>query len=493
MPPTISTAPPPAAKPNKPAKQKKPKDVKPKEEPQAAQERPIVYPTVEAKVYAGEDAITADLAKQVLLNWETEKEFQLRSIAENPGTKPEQWAFADFLLVDEDGQKVNCWNNLDNRPFDLNWCRGLAQTILNGQWAGPTTVPGGTVNGSTVVISQTGKVESGQHSLVALVLAWQTWWKNKKAWPFWEDFANGPVIETIVVTGVSEDRRVMSSIDNCKPRSVSDVFYTSDLFRKLVSADRKHCSRMLAAAVDLLWKRTDTKGYKTNSEVVPFVDRHGKLIKAIDHLFVEDCAADGRKISNLKLSSGQCAALCYLMGCSTSDGDAYRNGFPPQEKGLDWSNWDKAKQFFALLGGSNEMEPVRKALLSLQGSDPTDEQNLGMGGRLPEKLAILAKAAAVFFGDNPRPITDEDVKLNYNTLDDKGAKLPDGQIKLLDAADFGGIDVPEKVKIPDPPAPAPEQITADAAEQRKERAREVLAKINAMRTGAKPAQPLSTK
>lgn len=506
MPQAPTKAPAPAAK--KPANGKKaPAKAAPAattEERSSTSDRPIIYKTVESQICQGADAITAQVAKDIL-GWETEKEYAERKVKENPGTKLEAWTYGDaFMLKDEHGNKVNCWNNMDNRPFDEQWSRGLAQTILRRQWAGPTTIPGETVNGSTIVISRTGKVESGQHSLVAVILAHQMWEKNRKAHDQWAE--PGPVIETIVITGISEDSRVLMTVDNCKPRSESDVFYTSELFRNLLPVDRKECSRMLATAVDVLWRRTHTQGYKTHSEVVGFVDRHKKLLKGVEHLFVENSSKSepSRKIAKLRISAGMGAALCYLMGASgpKTDGDVYRNRMPPSEKDIDWERWDKAKEFWALLGSSPQFKIVRTALARLVDSS-NEGDNIGLGGREPEKVAILAKAWDTFLNYDAELGVDmfsEDdlleggaLALSYNDLDDKGNKLPDGQVKLLDIADFEGIDCPDRKlnEPPPPPPPSPEELEAKKQEEKRRRAEEEQAKINQLRADkGKPAAPV---
>ncbi len=498
-------------------------------------ERPILYPIVQCEICAGTDAINVDIAKQIL-GWQTEDEYALFMTAENPGIKDSDpyimpggsittfgkaKEFGDiFMLKDEEGNKIRCHNNLDNRPFDEGWSRGLAQSILNFQWAGPLTIsepvkgtynpdpnaapvtidgieygpgdeitlPAGTVNGSTIVISRTAKVESGQHSLVGLVLAWQAWWKDRKKYPAWADSTGGPVLETIIITGISEDRRVLMTVDNCKPRSEADVFYTSPLFQSLTPGDRKECSRMLAAAVDLLWKRTKRQGYRTHAEVCGFVEGHMKLLKCIEHLFVENASKGGRKISSLRLSAGQCAALCYLMGCSgpKTDSDEYRNGTPPKEKGkhLDWSLFDRAKEFFGMLGAAPELQPVRVMLKSLVDSGVPDESGIevqGLGGRANEKLAVLAKAWAVF--KEGHEIEGADLKLEYHEDEETG------ELKLMTMADFGGIDVPDKAPSIDPPAPSEDELEKRKEEECKKRVEEAAAKIAAIRAGKSGGKP----
>lgn len=527
-------------------------------------DRPIIYPVLRAELCVGDLALTEAQCKQAL-GWETEREYQTRAMAANPGTTAETYSYGEaFMLRDEEGNKVRCTNNLDNRPFDEAWSRSLAQVILNGQWAGaltiseplqgiysehcepveidgvvynpgdPITVPAGTINGSSIVISRTGRVESGQHSMVACILAYQLWWKNRKAYPFWAEDPQGPRIETILVTGVSEDRRVLMSIDNCKPRSEADVFYTSEMFRSLLPSDRKECSRMLATCVDFFWKRTGAKGYKTHPEVVALVERHPKLLKCIEHLFQENRAVKrlgeieqkkdgwyvlagirrtgpyptkdeaeannpvvgGRMISNLRLSPGQAAAMCYLMGCSSSDGDAYRNNSPPREKGLDWKLWDKAKEFWAKIGAGEELKEVRIALGKLIDSGSEDDPT-SLGGRAQEKLAVLSKAWDIF--KLGMPILPGDLALNYtklryNAASQTSSPIPDGGLELIDRADFGGIDIPERLKgeeLGEAPKSA-EELEAAKEEERRRHAQETLNKMAQLRAADKD-KPLAPR
>jgi hypothetical protein len=423
-------------------------------------------------------------------------------VKENPNSKPEHWLFGDvYHCKDAFGNKVRANYNANNRSFDDTWCEDLEHTLLSGQWAGPLTIPGETVNGETIRISRYGRVLSGQHQLTAVWRADQKLQKLRAAgavdkYPFWKDKVPFPlpgvVLETLVVVGLSEDPRVLMTIDYCKPRTLADVFYTSPLFRTKSGSERKELSRMLSAATDLLWTRTDTKGYKTHPEAVAFVERHKRLLKCVEHIFAENDPA-GRHISKLGLSPGQCAAMYYLMACSgdETDGDAYRNGFPPSEtvtdaEGkhvLDWSLWDKARDFWVEFAGSQEFLPVRTALTMLMVSTPDSEENQGMGGKAPEKLAIISKAWERYkdHPSNAGPAFDAEDLVDGGILDlaysntgppDKDGFthiLPDGRITLIDLADFGGIDCPEAVALgqrsrtdrtasPSPPTPTKEEI-----------------------------------
>lgn len=474
----------------KPAAKKtaaKPKKAPPVEEKKQETTREIIYPDVEAQVCVLDNAITVEKAK-AYLGWETEKDFAKRCMEANPGSTLDAWKFDDTMttLLDEDKQKVICWNNTENRPFDDAWCRSLAQDILNRNWAGPLTIPGETVNGETITISRTGQVKSGQHRLIALILAAQMWMKNRKRWDRWD---TEPALETIVIKGISDSKLVAMTVDNCKPRSEADVFYTSALFDTLIPQERKECSRMLANAADFLWARTDTKGYKTHTEIVAFVDRHKRIVECMEHLFKANSKANNRAIASLGVSAGQCASVFYMMASSGegTDGDVYRNGLPPSEKGLDWSMWDKAAEFWSLIGKDDQFTHVRYALNRLHESDAEggdNGDNIGLGGRKDERWAIISKAWDVF--KIGMPVMLEDVKLNYTTLDEEGNQLPEGKEVLLDFADFGGIDVPQVKKTtmkqihqaPDPIAPTPEELEKlkeEAVKRRAENAKKILA------------------
>ncbi len=432
------------------------------------------------------------------LGWETEKEFQARKMKEVPGSKPEVWVFGDvFHCKDVSGQKVRTNCNANNRPFDEGWCEELIHTVLHGQWAGPHTIPGETVNGETIRISRYGRVLSGQHSMTGCILA-DEWLHKSRAeigldaanakFPTWANH-NHVFIETVVIKGMSEDPRVLMTVDYVKPRSVADVFYTSDVFRDSNPTERKELCRMLALATDLLWTRTDAQGYRTHPEVVGFLERHKRLLECVTHIHQENRAE--KIIVKLRLSPGQCSALCYLMsaaGTSDEDSDAYRNMEPPTEKGIDFSLQDRAQDFWTLLGSGPDFLPVRLALGKLVDSDPTSADNLGLGGRMSEKMAILA-GAWERFRDHPAaagpPFSNDDLGPDgclcptYSDLDDQGNKLPDGQIKLLDVPDFHGIDCPEVVVksgkrgrsgTPLPPPPTKEEIERATEEALKRRA-----------------------
>jgi len=440
--------------------------------PAAPEPRIIVYDRVGITEYSTSSEhgplTIADMKE--MLGWETEKEYQARAVRDKPESKPEHWLYGDdYHCKNTDDEKVRTWRNANNRSFDDKWSEALEQTLLNGQWAGPLTIPGETVNGETIRISRYGSVLSGQHQMTAAIRANERLQKARTnpatidKYPFWNGHAE-VVLESIVITGLSEDPHVLMTIDYVKPRTSADVFFTSAVFREKTQSERKEYCRMLAVAVDLLWDRTDAQGYKTHPEIVGFVERHKKLLGCVDHLAKVN--GTGRRISKLYLSAGQCAALCYLMSTSSpdTDGDVYRNGFPPSESvvgadnqpAIDWWYRDKATEFWEKLAGDRWFLPVRMALERIVKSAADNENNQGLGGTLQEKLAILARAWEIFrnhANNAGPPFTHDDLteegalSLSYIDLDDKGNRLPDDQIKLLDVADFYGIDCPDsKIK-----------------------------------------------
>lgn len=444
----------------------KPAAEQPKPDPKGGE---VLYPEFAVKAKIGADAITYEVMKDILW-WESEPEYTARMVALNPKIKEDAAKFSDKLLaqkgvevlcLDEEGRKVVCWNNAHNRPFDLPWAMRYKQEFLNGCWA---------VNGEAFIIGDRGNVLSGQKRGVGFMLAVQAWRKDpekyKEVWP------TEPVYETVLAIGVKEDSRTVATLDNGQPRSDADTIFTSEIYAGLSPAGKKECSRMLAKATDFLWARTgEARGhegqvvYKTPSEAARFREDHPKLMKAVKHLYEEN---KDRAISGLKLSPGMCAAICYMQGCSTSDGDSYRAGDPPVEKGLKWDNWTKAQEFWTELakagsegkGQSKLHAAVATALGMLV--DPDD----GTQGRLSEKLVILAKAWELFAAG--KKFNESDLEIGYVERDGKTILDPDQTLG------FGGIDLgPGKPKA----AEEPEVTEPEAKATREQIAKEAIQRV----------------
>lgn len=451
---TPAQAPAPATPAEQPAEPKAaPKGRKPKVVLQATQ-RPIVYKEIKATLFlAGSEKgpITAALAKK-LMGWETEKEFAARLMQGNPELTEDACKFdkktADGQTVNSfcenvAGEKVACWNNVGNRPFDQSHGDSLAQDILFRKWADSRNGANMSINGESIVLTVTGRVDSGQHRLYGVIRAFELWEANPKKYPLWQE---PPSIEGLVVAGVSENPLVTQTIDNTKPRGLDDVLCTSFTFKDLKDpTDKKTMGRYLAGAIDVLWQRTgvpykgETKIHQTHSASLDFLSRHARLERYVKHIFDEDA---NRSIALLRLGRGEMAAVCYLMATSGTDAKAYLG--TRKESKCDFAMESKAEGFFVQLvldsrniaAGKTAKGPLTAVVHAL-GNLADDET--GLGGRRQEKLAIIARAWAIY--KNGKDVRDADVKLEYHT-NDLGVKhlMPDANGYLNW---FGGIDVGE--------------------------------------------------
>ncbi len=455
--------------------------------PQVEEIRDILYPDIQVKCFwegSADGAMSYDIMKAIL-GWESEPEYTARMLQEQPGLKPEQAMFTKELWDDSNnfrniaGHKVVCWNNDHNRPFDESTAKRYSQEVLTRNWAGPTTFPGETVNGETLIVSRTGRVESGQHRGIGYMWAVETWRKQQMKWiPNWPD---EPVFETIVVFGVSENPKVIRTLDNVRPRTSTDVIYTSGIFDRKAdgtqtsSVEKKECSRMLAKAIDFLWQRTgaggeagQTKIYQTHAEALGFEERHPKLLDCVKHIFEENAS---RALSKLRISPGICAGMLYLMGSSSTDAETNAKYFSMEhrdESVLDWENWDRATEFWVTLAsGAGEAIPITTALKSLVDEDGAD-------GRMIEKVAILTKAWQMF--SQHEPIEFATPPLKY-TIRDGRTVLDEGP-----ECSLGGIDIGlEKAKAAAEHVPTPEELEEAKKANRKAAAEELTSKLQGMR------------
>lgn len=406
--------------------------------PLKGKERPILYPVYKVDIccnpvdgtnYAG--PLTAAKAKK-LLRWETESEFFQRRSASDPKMTEKKCRFGDdYLLKNYAGEKVRCWSNARNRPFDPTHAGKLAQDILNRNWE---------LNLENIIIGCTGLVLSGQHRLCALILAVEEWYatkvqNNKSHWEeFWEE---EPYLETTIAFGAKETDKVMRTYDNVKTRTLADTIFTSPFFGRITSSeDRKEVCKMMDSAVDLLWKRTkqatNWSKYQTHSSSLDFLDKHPKIEACVKHIFDNN---ENRIISNLKLNPGACAGMMYLMGSGSTDGEEYYYPqSPKEEKQLKWDHWDKATEFWnGLVDSKNEgFNVLRNTLSSLQVSlsDMLD------GAVVPEKVKqmVLSIAWNVFL---------EEQDINEEMLDLKkyiGYNEKKERLMISEEPTVGGID-----------------------------------------------------
>lgn len=388
---------------------------------------------------------------KVLLGWETESQYKKRMEEEakatgdvTKGAKRIAGFGDEYTLKDFNGEKVKCWNNDGNRPLTEAHAFALAQSVLLGNWR---------LNLETFIISRTARVTSGQHRGIGFVLACQLWAKDPKWRKKWKE---EPVLETLVAFGGSDDPDTIQTIDNVRPRSLSDIFYTSPIFAGIGTQDRQDCSRYLSGAVRVLWKRlgegdeeiVDDKKFQTHPASLDFVETHPRIKECVRYMFNKNRAGgEGMQISGLNLDPGHSAAMLYLMGSSKSSPEAYTKA-NKTEKGVDWGTYGKAVEFWdRLINRDDSMEPVINVLGQLV--DP--DSGLG-GGRPSEKAAVIAKAWYLFAAG--KKITEDGVKPEYATSDS-------GVVILAENPTFSRIDLGTAVKkVATESIPTPEEIEA---------------------------------
>lgn len=398
----------------------------------ATSSRPVVYDSVTCTVRAGATAITVQEAKE-LLGWQEESEAQ---------------PFGTKFLLKLSGKKIRCTNNESNRRLVLGVVEMLKQEHLRGRWR---------LNGEPLIIGRTGLVLNGQHTLISLIAAAEEWHDNASQW---SDCKQEPVLEKVLITGISEDAETVNTMDTCRPRSLSDVIFRSHYFQHLSGQAQRQLSDMTKYAINKLWEKSGQHSHahvvrRTHSESIAFLEQHPRILNAVKHIYEED--NNENKISKY-LTRGYAAAALYLMGSSATDPGKYYVAEHPNETMLDWSHWDKACNFFVeLASGSKKLQAVHKAIMTLV------EQG---AGSIIERWSILARAWHHYLDD--QAITDKHLQLEF--------EVKDGERFLVEVPLIGGIDVGEDGYCPDP---TPEEIE------------QVTTKLRTKRNGAdKPAKPL---
>lgn len=357
-----------------------------------------IYPNVSVKICQGDKAITCDLAKK-LLGWESEED-----------GKP---IYEDYLLVDNLGHKVRCLHNTRNRPMEKEWALTLAQEVLNRRWR---------LNLQTIIVGKYGQITNGQHRLIGLVLACQTWKTDhhwKALWP------TEPTLESLIAFGGDEDDEYTRTLDNVKTRTLADVLYTNPLFAKYSPKDRKVMVRAVDYAVRLLWKRTGMvhnafTPRQTHSEAIDFIARHPRVLEGTRLLLEEDYT----KLVRKTLGIGYASALLYLMAASNDSLEVYQDS--PCEESLTLAEWDKAAQFWVGLQADPIFQVLREVLTNL-----TNRDDEGVVGGLDERLATVIKAWKCYINEEPLDLVA--LQLNYD-IDEAGFKT------LNDPQTLGGLD-----------------------------------------------------
>ena len=385
--------------------------------------RPVIYAEPQVQLCTGDEVMTVDAAKS-LLGWEEEAD--------------DVKFGSDFLLVDVFGKKVRCVNNTKNRPLTEKWAYTIAQEHLQLRWR---------LNGETIVIGTTGEVLSGQHRLIALILAEQLRQKHEHWQTNWPDEIT---MNCVVVFGIDEQDEVVNTLDTGKSRTLGDVLYRSELLAKYEPKVRRAMARACDYATRLYWHRTGASNdafapTKTHSEAMNFLTVHPKFLEVVNHIVEEDEKGAVAKF----VSPGTAAGLCYLMAACASDPDQYDK----TEDTLDLTNIDKARDFFVMLaGGASEVGELCKAILSL--SDPDS----GTSGSLSERIALIVKAWNQFVEHGK--VTAAQIRLEYAT-DTDGIK------RLNECPAVGGIDLGDPTTSEEDEDVEETEPTEEEIEQRK--------------------------
>jgi len=460
-----------------------------KKTPVGQTERAVIYPELQAVFYLGDEALTCTQAKEIL-GWTEEPE-------------KEKWK-DEYMFVDEFGKKIQCRNNDHNRPFDSNHADKLSQDILNRYWAdsrnGEGQVVGGvtyprTINGESIIVDRTGITLSAQHRLVGFVRACQKWAKEEHWRQKWPD---EPTMECLVILGVDGSEFTKRTLDNVKPRDLSDVLVSSGHFNK---ADRKELiklSRVAANAVKLLWDRTGAKNdpyspHRTHSESMEFIENHKKILRCVNHIVREDAA--NKTISKDYMTAGNAAALMYLMAASATDGEKYRGAEQLTEKHIDFTHFDAASEFWTRLNSNApELGAIKRVIKSKENPESLATATFR------ERMGIIIKAWNIYI-TKPKSGLEEEKKWLTKHITEKEIDLEyiqeGDQTKLMDNPCIGGIDLPPTEQLPDDPTP--EEIEAAEMEIRKEKLDAAQAEIDeaarkkAEKTGKTPPPAPSKK
>jgi hypothetical protein len=361
----------------------------------------LLYPEVGIQLLDKDNGqLTVDTAKE-LLGWVEETE--------------EDKFGKNFLLRDNEGTKIRCTNNLNNRPLSKANYLLLKQEILRKNWK---------LNGEPIIIGKKGKILSGQHQLIALVLAGQDVEASDDNWGW-----KGPVqIPKLIVTGISELDSVVNTLDTARPRTLKDVVYRSKYYSKLAHNEKLVYSKLTDFSIRILWDQTNGQqayGLKrTHTECLHFLERHMKLLDAVAHIAGE---IEGEKNPYHIVRSTYAAGLLYLMGCSNTDPTEYQATEDPDESLLNWDNWDRACDFWTLLlQRSNELRPVEYAF-----GKQSDEESEGAPS-LAQRISTVTKGWSQFI--QKKKITKDSVKLLSETNED-------GIVTLTENPTMGGIDL----------------------------------------------------
>jgi hypothetical protein len=210
---------------------------------------------------------------------------------------------------------------------------------------------------------------------------------------------------------------MMNGVDSVKPERNRVVAVSKK--------DRRDMDRIANYAIRLILHRTGNPDafapQRIDAKSTDFIVHHPHLLEAVNHIWKEN-GKDNR--IGKYVSTGYAAGLLYLMGSSATDPKAYRNVDESGDDTLDWSQWNKACDYFTILAGdAQETHAVRTAL------NKSTEDGVKSNA---ECWAIIIKAWLCFAAN--KEITDKSLEIEYLTDDD-------GVRTLAECPTVGGIDI----------------------------------------------------
>lgn len=369
---------------------------------------------LEVEIYQGARRMTVEQAKAII-GWQVAGENE------------------PFKLRDGQGNKVKLTNNSTNRPFRPGLAKRYMSDMLRRKWF---------LNGETIVVDCKGKVQSGQHRIVGLILAEeQRKGKEKERWArYWK----GPVVmDAIVVRGISDKSEVINTLDIGQKRSFGDNIYRDGTFTaedgkggvlKVLATDKviRQLSNILAGGVRLCWLRAGGRTVSDAphfplSEAMQFLYDHPRLKDFT--LFIYNLeggvGVNGGRLTRY-LSMAYAAGLCYLMATSGTDPAEWSGA---GASAINFNMEKKAKQFWEKFASGAELkadDPIFVAREML----PKIDAGSSMGR--DEIVSIIIKAFNLWSDGTKCKQKDLVVK---RIRDDKGKE------KLAEDPRLGGIDI----------------------------------------------------
>jgi hypothetical protein len=412
--------------------------------------RPVLYPTITVcgiEIPEENLLVSAEEVKEIM-GWETESEHEARlteGVSPEVASKMNVKYGAEYDFMDYNGEKVRCKNNVRNRPLQTSWRDQLAQDILNDNWR---------FNGEAAVVGNTGLVLSFQHRGLALIHAEQIRSyegddeaKQEKA-AHWQKIHPEPLrIPMLRVCGVEETPDVTRTLDNVRPRSLSDVLFAdTSLFHKTAKADREKLCRITDYAIRTVWHRTgcNDDAYspkRTHSESLEFLSAHPRLLKAVSFIFTETNKKDdkGEKTNVLGeyMTPGMAAGLMFLMGSAGSDRERWDASEAPNDRILNFDLWEKAEEFWAGIGNAAPEPSFKQIHLCIAKCGNVEK---GAKASVPVKTAVIVNAWNEFI-DPDGVVSVQRIMPEFGSMDDYGNR------PLQAMPSVGGIDLGDPVAI----------------------------------------------